>query len=137
MNEFIYYLDQPAEAKSAAKRLRNRFYPFFYSDRMFEDDGGRYEMEHNPRIVHFFHYFKPWNHFRITGSEWNTYRKIYADYLAATPWAGTPQDLRYQDDKESKEMYRQYRWKSFFHKLNMLGFYQNLNALYFKLHHVC
>ena len=136
----VYYHDQDAlnyVFKGRWFRLSpawNRFYPFFYSDRMFEDDGGRYEMEHNPRIVHFFHYFKPWNEFKISGKEWNVYRKLYDDYLAKTPWKGFPKSDSHLKDQDCYEKYRRYKWESLFYKINMHGFYNNLQALLFKLH---
>lgn len=112
----------------------NRFYPYFYHDNMFEGYSDRYEMEHTPRIIHFFHYFKPWNEFKISGKEWNVYRKLYDDYLAKTPWKGFPKSDSHLKDQDCYEKYRRYKWESLFYKINMHGFYNNLQALLFKLH---
>lgn len=112
----------------------NWFYPYFYHDNMFEGYSDRYEMEHTPRIIHFFHYFKPWNEFKISGKEWNVYRKLYDDYLAKTPWKGFPKSDSHLKDQDCYEKYRRYKWESLFYKINMHGFYNNLQALLFKLH---
>lgn len=106
----------------------NRFYPVFYPDSHFENDSDRYVLEHNPYIVHFFNYFKPWNAFKIKGKLWDKYRGIYAGCLSMTPWKGAPLNTSHLNDRDSYRMYSRYKWETFFYRINMHGFYLNLLA---------
>ena len=99
----------------------NRYFPFNLSDSFFENTSDRYFFEHNPTIIHFIGFFKPWNKIYWFGFKWNKYRHYYRKYLSLSPWKGS------QSKKMKFELYQKFGLYRFLFMTAIVSFCQTVS----------
>lgn len=107
----------------------NKFYPIFYDKTFFENSEDYYHFERNPMIIHFYHYFKPWNKFYWYGRKWRKYQKYYLKLLAETPWKDYPLNNSHSKEWESVRMLLSYSTKKGFDNFGLLWLYDLIVSL--------